>query len=107
MPEKKNKGRGKTTSNKAARRNSVSETPTQAQSSKRQRSASVQEVPDEEPTHQGQVLDKDADAIIEEVGPQAADGNEPVHITDSESEDDEKTLREQSQTSYHATSGLD
>jgi hypothetical protein len=105
MPEKKQKGKGKTTSNKAVRRNSVPEAPTQAQSSKRQRSASVQEVPDEEPTHRGQVLDNDADAIIEEVGSQAADGNEPIHITDSESEDDETKLREQSQTSsYHATS---
>jgi hypothetical protein len=107
MPDKKNKGKGKTISNKAAKKSSVPETQAQS-SSKRQRSASLQEVPDEEPTHRGQVLNNNTDTIIEEVGSPAADGKEPVNVTDSESEDDEKKLREQSQRhSYHASSLLD
>ena len=104
MPDKKNKAKGKTISNKAVRKNSVSDTQTQTQSSsKRQRSASVQDVPDEEPAHRGQVLNDNTDAILEEVGPQAADG--PINVTDNESEDDEEKLREQSKAgSYNATS---
>ena len=60
--------------------------------SKRQRSASIQEVNDEEPAHGGEVLDLASDVIMEEVGTREKSPGSVNTVSDDE--DDEEKLRE-------------
>jgi hypothetical protein len=58
---------------------------------KRQRSASVEDVADEEPTHQGGVLDAESDVIMEEVESRE---KSPCSAKTVDDEDEEEKMRE-------------
>ena len=59
--------------------------------SKRRRSASVDNVADEEPTHRGGVLDAESDVIMEEVGSRE---KSPCSVHTVNDEDEEEKMRE-------------
>jgi hypothetical protein len=61
--------------------------------SKRQRSASVEDVPDEEPTHQGGVLDTESDVIMVEVDSESREKS-PCSVHTVDDEDEEEKMRE-------------
>jgi hypothetical protein len=61
--------------------------------SKRRRSASVEDVADEEPTHRGGVLDAESDVIMEEV-PVESREKSPCSVHTVDDEDEEEKMRE-------------
>ena len=94
--QKRSTSKGKTTSNKATKKASHPAQPVpqaQGQSTPKQwHSVTLEEVQDEEPTHQGAVLDGQGDTVMEEA--ESAPPNDrrggAIEISESEGEDKEK-----------------